>query len=65
MGGDVFILFLGGGGGGQTLESYLESYLDKSCPKPRIIFYFFYGGGWAGFKVGLGLGSFFGVSWSS
>jgi hypothetical protein len=57
MGKDVFILFLGG------VASYLKSNLDKSCLKPRVFFSFWGGGIWAGFKVGLGLGPFFGVSW--
>jgi hypothetical protein len=52
-------------GGRQIIESYLESYLVKSCPKPRGFFSFWGRGVWVGFKVRLGLGSFFGVSWSS
>jgi hypothetical protein len=52
MGRDVLILlFLG------RVESYLKSFLDKSCPKPKIFFHIFCGRVWAGFKVGLGLGS--------
>jgi hypothetical protein len=38
------------------LKSNLKPYLDESCPKPRVFI---------SFLGELGLGSFFGVPWSS
>jgi len=49
--------------GGQL---YLQSYLFESCPKLGVPYFVnFVGLFWAGFEVGLGLGSFLGVLQSS